>query len=121
MEDQVNAIQDSVMDYVDAGEVQNIVTMTPGWGGGGGVNSGMTIISLPSWEDRTKQTSEVMSELNKEWAEIPGVRAFMFMRSGLGRGGGGVNFDAPNRQQCAAQWHARRGVGCHLRGCHCHG
>jgi multidrug efflux pump len=89
MEDQVNAIQDSVMDYVDAGEVQNIVTMTPGWGGGGGVNSGMTIISLPSWEDRTKQTSEVMSELNKEWAEIPGVRAFMFMRSGLGRGGGG--------------------------------
>lgn len=89
MEEQVNAIQDSVMDYVDDGEVSNIVTMTPGWGGGGGVNSGMTIISLPSWEDRTKQTSEVMSELNKKWADIPGVRAFMFMRSGLGRGGGG--------------------------------
>jgi multidrug efflux pump len=77
------------MDYVDDGEVSNIVTMTPGWGGGGGVNSGMTIISLPSWEDRTKQTSEVMSELNTKWAEIPGIRAFMFMRSGLGRGGGG--------------------------------
>jgi multidrug efflux pump len=89
MEEQVNAIQDSVMEYVDDGEVSNIVTMTPGWGGGGGVNSGMTIISLPSWEDRTKQTSEVMSELNKKWAEIPGIRAFMFMRSGLGRGGGG--------------------------------
>lgn len=89
MEDQVNAIQDSVMEYVDTGEVQNIVTMTPGWGGGGGVNSGMTIISLPTWEDRTKQTSEVMSELNGKWAQIPGVRAFMFMRSGLGRGGGG--------------------------------
>jgi len=89
MEEQVNAIQDSVMDYVDDGEVSNIVTMTPGWGGGGGVNSGMTIISLPSWEDRTKQTSEVMSELNTKWAEIPGIRAFMFMRSGLGRGGGG--------------------------------
>lgn len=89
MEEQVNAIQDSVMEYVDEGEVQNIVTMTPGWGGGGGVNSGMTIISLPAWEDRTKQTSEVMSELNGKWAKIPGVRAFMFMRSGLGRGGGG--------------------------------
>ncbi|MFK7863163.1 MAG: efflux RND transporter permease subunit [Pseudohongiellaceae bacterium] len=89
MEEQVNAIQDSVMDYVDTGEVQNIVTMTPGWGGGGGVNSGMTIISLPTWEERTKQTSEVMRELNGKWAQIPGVRAFMFMRSGLGRGGGG--------------------------------
>lgn len=89
MEDQVNAIQDSVMEYVEVGEVDNIVTMTPGWGGGGGVNSGMTIISLPSWEDRTKQTSEVISELNRKWAEIPGIRAFMFMRSGLGRGGGG--------------------------------
>lgn len=89
MEEQVNAIQDSVMEYVDTGEVQNIVTMTPGWGGGGGVNSGMTIISLPSWEGRTKQTSEVMRELNGKWAQIPGVRAFMFMRSGLGRGGGG--------------------------------
>jgi len=89
MDNQVNEIQDQVLGYIDEGEVQNVVTMTPGWGGGGGVNSGMTIISLPSWEDRTKDTSEVMQELNGKWAQIPGIRAFMFMRSGLGRGGGG--------------------------------
>ncbi|MEQ8409366.1 MAG: efflux RND transporter permease subunit [Gammaproteobacteria bacterium] len=89
MEEQVDAVQASVMTMVEAGEVENIVTMTPGWGGGGGVNSGISIISLPPWETRDKATSEVMAELNQEWAKIPGIRAFMFMRSGLGRGGGG--------------------------------
>lgn len=32
MERQVNSIQDQVLPYIDEGEVQNIVTMTPGWG-----------------------------------------------------------------------------------------
>ncbi len=86
---QVDEVQSRVMELVEAGEVQNVVTMTPGWGGGGGVNSGITIISLPPWETREKSTTEVMADLNREWAEIPGIRAFMFMRSGLGRGGGG--------------------------------
>jgi multidrug efflux pump len=89
MEDQVNAVQDEVLGYIDSGEVANVVTMTPGWGGGGGVNSGMTIISLPTWGDRPKETSQVMSELTSKWAEIPGINSFMFMRSGLGRGGDG--------------------------------
>jgi multidrug efflux pump len=89
MEDQVNAVQEEVMGYVNSGEVANVVTMTPGWGGGGGVNSGMTIISLPTWGERPKETSQVMSELTSKWAEIPGINSFMFMRSGLGRGGGG--------------------------------
>lgn len=89
MEEQVNAVQEEVLGYIDTGEVVNVVTMTPGWGGGGGVNSGMTIISLPSWGDRPKETSEVMQELTSKWAQIPGINSFMFMRSGLGRGGGG--------------------------------
>lgn len=89
MEEQVNAVQEEVLGYIDTGEVANVVTMTPGWGGGGGVNSGMTIISLPSWGDRPKETSEVMQELTSKWAKIPGINSFMFMRSGLGRGGGG--------------------------------
>ena len=89
MEDQVNAVQEEVLGYIDTGEVANVVTMTPGWGGGGGVNSGMTIISLPTWGERPKETAQVMSELTSKWAEIPGINSFMFMRSGLGRGGGG--------------------------------
>ncbi len=89
MADQVDAVQSRVMDMVETGNVENVVTMTPGWGGGGGVNSGISIISLPPWESREQSTAEVMAQLNREWAEIPGIRAFMFMRSGLGRGGGG--------------------------------
>ncbi len=89
MEEQVNAVQEEVLGYIDTGEVANVVTMTPGWGGGGGVNSGMTIISLPTWGERPKETAEVMQELTTKWAQIPGINSFMFMRSGLGRGGGG--------------------------------
>ncbi|MCB1670921.1 MAG: efflux RND transporter permease subunit [Gammaproteobacteria bacterium] len=89
MEAQIDAIQDEVLDYVEAGEIDNVVTMTPGWGGGGGVNSGMTIISLPNWEQREKDTATMMRELTVKLSQIPGIQAFMFMRSGLGRGGGG--------------------------------
>ncbi|MEZ5490405.1 MAG: efflux RND transporter permease subunit [Gammaproteobacteria bacterium] len=89
MEAQVDAIQNEVLTYVENGQVDNVVTMTPGWGGGGGVNSGMTIISLPPWDEREKDTATVMRELTASWSQVPGVRAFMFMRSGLGRGGGG--------------------------------
>jgi multidrug efflux pump len=107
MEAQVNAVQDEVMTYVDAGQVDNVVTMTPGWGGGGGVNSGITIISLPSWDKREKSTATVMSELTSKWNQIPGIRSFMFMRSGLGRGGGGqpVQFVIGGRSyQELVQW-----------------
>ena len=89
MEQRIDTIQAEALDMVDEGTVHYIVTMTPGWRGGGGVNSGVTIISLPPWQERKANTAEVMRQLNQQWAEIPGVRAFMFMRSGLGRGGGG--------------------------------
>jgi len=107
MEEQVDAVQDEVLAYVDSGEVENVVTMTPGWGGGSGVNSGVTIISLPAWEERSKDTATVMQELTGKWNQIPGVRAFMFMRSGLGRGGGGqpVQFVIGGRDyQELARW-----------------
>ncbi|MDT8429472.1 MAG: efflux RND transporter permease subunit [Pseudomonadales bacterium] len=90
MNEQVNLLQDQVLPYVERGEINNVITMVPGFGGGGsGVNSGMSIVTLPQWELRTKSTQQVMNELSAKWADLPALQINMFMRSGLVRGGGG--------------------------------
>ncbi len=86
---EVSQYQAEVLPLLEAGEIKNIVTMVPGFGGTG-VNSGMSIISLPEWNQREKSTAEVMNELRAAWADMPGLQAMMFMRSGLVRGGGGT-------------------------------
>ena len=91
MQEQTSKIQDTLMPYLDAGEVKSVVTMLPGFGGsGGGVSSGMSIIALPDWSERPRPTGDIMSELSAEWRNIPGLQVNTFMRSGLVRGGGGL-------------------------------
>jgi multidrug efflux pump len=89
MQEQVNQMQDVVLPYLDSGEVKSVVSMLPGFGGGSGVSSGMSIIALPNWDEREKSTQEVMNELRAQWSNQPGIETNMFMRSGLVRGGGG--------------------------------
>lgn len=91
MQDQINQMQDAVMPYLESGEVKSVVSMLPGFGGGGsGVSSGMSIVALPDWDSRDKPTQQVMGELGAAWASQPGLQINMFMRSGLVRGGGGL-------------------------------
>ena len=90
MKEQIDLLQAEALPYVEAGHIENIVTMVPGFGGGNSVNSGMAIISLPDWDSRTLSTEQVMNELNQKWAQYPALRVSTFMRSGLVRGGGGL-------------------------------
>ncbi len=107
MKEQVELLQNEALSYVEAGEIENIVTMVPGFGGGGGVNGGMAIISLPEWDQRTKSTQQVMNELSQKWAKYPALQVNTFMRSGLVRGGGGqpIQFVLGGREYNElAQW-----------------
>jgi multidrug efflux pump len=91
MQEQVSLLQAEALPFLETGEIRNIITMVPGFGGGsGGVNSGMTIIALPDWSERTMSTQEIMGTLRQRWQDIPGLQVNMFMRSGLVRGGGGL-------------------------------
>ncbi len=90
MKEQIDLLQAEALPYLDEGKIENIVTMVPGFGGGSSVNSGMAIVSLPDWENRTLSTQEVMDELNQKWSQYPALRVSTFMRSGLVRGGGGL-------------------------------
>ncbi|MEJ2132762.1 MAG: efflux RND transporter permease subunit [Gammaproteobacteria bacterium] len=62
--------------------------MVPGWGGSV-INSGVILVTMVPWEERTISTQQAMQRLTKAWGEVPGVDAFPFMRSGISRGGGG--------------------------------
>ena len=89
MEEQITVMQAEVLPYLERGEIDNVISMVPGFGGGNSVNSGMSIISLPEWSTRTKSTQQIMGELNQKWSQLPSLQLAMFMRSGLTRGGGG--------------------------------
>ncbi len=81
--------EQTLMDYVDNGELRRLLVVVPGFGGGGGdFASGMVVGTMvPHGERRAGQ--EIVNEINGRLGELTGVRAFVTMRGGLGGGGGG--------------------------------
>lgn len=89
MQRQLRQLEDTVHPFVDSGDVLQYLVFLPGWGAAESVNSAVVLVTMAPWEERNLSTREVMSQLGREWREIPGIRAFPFMRSGLQRRGGG--------------------------------
>jgi multidrug efflux pump len=89
MQGQLRQLEGSIQPYVDSGDVLKYLVFLPGWGSAESVNSAVSLVTMTPWEERDKSTREVMNGLMKAWQDIPGIRAFPFMRSGLQRGGGG--------------------------------
>lgn len=88
------------------GQVQRVVSRVPSFGSTS-PNSGMFIVSMMPWNERTLSTQEAVNRAMADWNTVPGVRAFAFVRSGLSRGGGDrpVQFvlGGPN-YETLAQW-----------------
>ena len=76
----VTLMEEKLLKYYERGDIDRVIVRAPGFGGG----SGIAIIGMPDWDERTKSTYEVMGEINKDLQSIPDVRAFAIMRSGLG-------------------------------------
>lgn len=74
-----------LMPYKERGEVERVIVRTPGFGGGAGV----AVIGGPSWENRTQTTFELMNKISADISQLPDVRAFTIMRSGISGGGFG--------------------------------
>lgn len=73
-------MESKLLKYYERGDLARVIIRAPGWGG----SSGIAIVGMPQWEQRTKSTYEVMAEVNKDLQSISDVRAFAIMRSGLG-------------------------------------
>ena len=73
---------------VNDGIADVVVMAVPGWGGNAS-NSGVIMVTMTPWQERTVTTAQAAARASAAWQTVPGVRAFAFMRSGLSRGGGG--------------------------------
>ena len=71
----------------EEGEIQRVVSRVPAFGSST-PNSGMFIVSMMPWMDRSISTQEAVDRAMADWRSVPSVRAFAFVRSGLSRGGG---------------------------------
>ena len=80
--EQSERIEAMLMEYVEAGELDNIIVRIPGFGGSG-YSSGVVFGTLTPWGDRDRGGPEIVGEINERLGEIPGLRAFASMRSSL--------------------------------------
>ncbi len=88
MVNQTLKVEPAMQPLIDSGVIQRSVVRVPGFGSGGS-NSAVIYVTLSPWTERDISTEEVRQQMEKSWREIPGIRVFTFVRSGISRGGGG--------------------------------
>ena len=70
----------------DSGEVQNIFAIA---GTGGSSNNGFMVLTLAPWGERERSQADIVGELNRAIATVPGLRAFAIQPNSLGIRGAG--------------------------------
>lgn len=84
MKDYMDEIERRVLPLAESGEAQRVLVRAPrAWGLISSFNSGMVIVVLNDWDQR-RSAQEIMAEVNRKLADLPGVRAFSVMRQGIG-------------------------------------
>ena len=83
----IEQIEQRLLPMINDGEIERISVRAPGgFGpGGGGFNSGSIQVVLSEWGHR-RNGFEIVNDINRKLADIPGVRAFANMSSAFGRG-----------------------------------
>ncbi|MDG9670421.1 efflux RND transporter permease subunit [Hahella sp. CR1] len=86
MLDYMNEIERRLMKFVDSGEAQRVLVRAPrGFGNIENFNSGFALVALSPWGER-RSAWNIMDDVRKSLADLPGVRAFPVMRQGFGGG-----------------------------------
>lgn len=88
MRERMHELEDAIDPLIKEGSVQRALMVVPGWGSSS-PNTGVLLVTMKPWGERKISTQQAMDRLLGEWAKIPGVRAFPFMRSGISHQGGG--------------------------------
>ncbi|MCA8973917.1 MAG: efflux RND transporter permease subunit, partial [Planctomycetes bacterium] len=82
-------VEKRLIDLIDNGEGQRVLIRVPGsFDSGGSVNSAFGTVLLKLWGERERTTKQVMADLDRQFAEIPGYRTFTIAESGLLRSRG---------------------------------
>ena len=86
MERYLDEIERRLMPYTETGEIQRLLLRSPGFSSSA-FNQGFLIIVLDDWSKR-RPADQIIGEVNRKLADLPGIRAFGAMRGGLGGGTG---------------------------------
>ena len=87
MSELIPLLEAPTLPYIESGDIDRAVVRIPGFGGNS-TNSGLVFVTMAPWDVRQKSTSEVMESLMESWSNIPGVRVFSSVNSGLTRSEG---------------------------------
>ncbi len=85
--EQLKKVEAILLPLIDAGEARRVLIRAPAsFNSVNNFDGGFGIIVLEPWEKRERSTMEIITDLNQKLQAVPGVRAMLFPRSGLGRG-----------------------------------
>lgn len=90
--DEIKNIEAKLMVAVEDGRAENILTMVPGFGGRTGYNSGFVVVKLPTYEDRTVSTDELLAWTRAQMKDITGLSAFAASFGSFGGSGSPIQF-----------------------------
>ncbi len=87
---QMQQVERALMRHMGEGQpMQRVLGRVPGsYGASENMNSGRAIVILKPWDERSQSTDEVVGEVRRDLAKIPGVRAVPQIRTGLVRSNG---------------------------------
>ncbi len=88
----IEQIEARLLPMIDNGEIEGISVRAPGgFGPGGAFNSGSIQVVLTDWGHR-RNGFEIINDINRQLADIPGVRAFANMQSAFRGSGKPIQF-----------------------------
>jgi multidrug efflux pump len=87
---QMQKVESVLMRHIgDDKPVYRVLSRVPGsYGASENMNSGRATVILKPWDERSESTDEVVGDVRRDLAKIPGVRALPQVRTGLVRSGG---------------------------------
>lgn len=86
MQEYMDEIESRLMPYTESGEVRRLLVRAPrSFGTLASFNDGIIIVVLADWAVR-RNGFDIMSEVSKKLADLPGVRVNANMRQSFGRG-----------------------------------
>jgi len=90
----VSQIENRLLPLVGHGAVRSVIARAPAsFSASEDFNSGIVIVFLKPWEERKETTQDIVGLVNREIAQVPGIRGNAFVRSALSRGRGQpINF-----------------------------
>ena len=85
MSEKTRAIESVLAEYKDKGEITGVLTTV----GNGGTNRAAVVAALAPWGTRSRTQQQIQTELQKKFADIPGLQILLQSPNSLGIRGGG--------------------------------